>query len=170
MDTPRLLSRSEVAGRLGVTPETVSKYVEEGRLPKPCLRLGNTASTDRWHEKIIIDFIAPPSEQSINEVVEVDPLFFSIKDLCDEVRILQKDGFRILVAEKLLQHSPSDSFNHYRPTNEAFETNYFWRIEKYSKKLGATYYQTVVTPRGKEPILKILRMKTLYNILETKAE
>lgn len=169
MNTDRLISRAEVAGKLGVTQETVMKYVSEGRLPKPCVRLGNTASTDRWNEKVIVDFIAPPEKNPESPAI-ADPLFFSVGELSTRAGILQKNGFAILVSEGYLNYSPSDSFTHYRPTDKAFETGYFWRIEKHSKKNGGTYYQTVVTPKGKDPILKLLRVKTLYQIIETKGD
>lgn len=170
VETERLLSRAEVAGRLGISPETVTKYVEEKRLPPPCHRLGKTASSDRWTETVIVDFIASSTGRSSSPTVEVRVVqpFFSVKELADQVRMLQKDAFRILVEEGLLQNCVEDKINHYRPTEEAFKTGYFWRIEKYSKK-GGVYYQTVITPLGKEPILKILRIKNLYGIVQAKS-
>lgn len=167
LDTERLLSRAEVAGRLGVTPETVTKYVEEQRLPSPCHRLGKTASSDRWNETVIAGFMASSTNRNAPPPVEVQVVqpFFSIKELADKVRMLQKDAFSILVEEGLLQSCVEDKVNHYRPTDEAFKTGYFWRIEKYSKK-GGVYYQTVITPLGREPILKLLRVKNLYGIVQ----
>lgn len=172
LNSERLLNRAEVAGRLGISPETVTRYVEEKRLPPPCHRLGKTASSDRWNEQTIIDFMAPPeqSQSGATTLVQtrvVQP-FFSIKDLADIVGVLQKEAFRILVQEGLLQSCLEDKLKHYRPTEEAFKTGYFWRIEKYSRN-GGIYYQTVVTPMGKEPILKIIRMKNLYKIVQAKS-
>lgn len=129
----RLLTRAEVAGRLGISPETVTLYVEEGRLPNPSCRLGKTASTDRWHEKVISDFISPPPPKLIADSpipVQPTPHFYTIGELAKLVEVTQREAFSVLVQEEVLQYDLSDVMTHYRPTEEYFEKDYFWRIEK----------------------------------------
>lgn len=168
----RLLSRAEVAGRLGISPETVTLYVEDGRLPAPSCRLGKTASTDRWHEKVIIDFISPSTDPVVDDTLpttstQSNPLFYSIGELAKLAEMTQSEAFRILVQENVLQYDLADAMRHYRPTEEYFEKGYFWRIEKHSPKKRVTYFQTVVTPWGKDPIVSLLRIKKLYNIVKS---
>jgi excisionase family DNA binding protein len=52
----QLLSRREVAERLGVHPRTVARMICEGRLPDP-FRLGGKGDL-RWRESDIDDWIA----------------------------------------------------------------------------------------------------------------
>ncbi len=148
----RLLSREEVAGRLGIDPSTVSLWVSKDHFPTP-MRLGKSARTDRWPESVVAAWLV--RRKGGAPAPELEKSFFTLAELAPELNVSVKKLFEVLRLAGLLQGG--GGIEHNRPVLQYMEYGWFWRIEKYSFRDRSPYFQTVVTSHGREGVLAVAR-------------
>lgn len=160
-----MMSREEVAGMLGISPSYLSELVKEGAFPSP-ISLGKSSRTDRWPARVVQAWVAEKEgiiygaktakAVSPTATPNQSPTYFTGQDVATFFGTNATKVFSTLVSKGLLQEA-DDDYSHYRPTDEGFKKGYFWRIEKYTIRDKKFYYQTVITPYGKDEVMEVVR-------------
>ncbi len=161
----RMLSREEVAGIVGVSPSMLSEMVKDGRFPRP-IEFGKSSRTHRWPQSMVEKWLAqqagltygnnPLGVRSDTGNTSKNDHFHPIPDIARFFGTSAKRVFEILIDAGLIQEG-ADDYSRYRPTDDAFKRGLFWRVEKYLHQEDKLYYQTVVTPFGKDTVVDLVR-------------
>lgn len=85
--------------------------------------------------------------------------YFTMSEIGKEFGTTAQKVLQLLVDSEILHTSSLDDAIHYRPKEYYFSLGWFYRLEKFLVKESRAYFQTVVSPKGLEPVLALIKEK-----------
>ena len=88
--------------------------------------------------------------------LSLDKPLYSMGDLAQYYGTSTIKIFEKLAELKVVHRYPTDIAIHNRPTQEYFETGWFWRVERFSTAKRDNFFQTLIVAGAVEPLMRLL--------------